>query len=61
MGTGCLSLQWTTHGEPLADFRPAPFRFRETDYMSDRKTAYTQSTLAKIRPAVRTAMRPWLV
>jgi hypothetical protein len=36
------------YGEPLAGFRPAPFRFREADYMSDPKSAYTHGTPAKI-------------
>lgn len=37
-----------TYGEALAGFRPAPFRFREADYMSDAKSAYTHGTPAKI-------------
>lgn len=37
-----------TYGEPLAGFRPAPFRFREVEHMSDPKTAYTHGTPAKI-------------
>lgn len=36
------------YGESLAGFRPAPFRFREVDYMADPKTAYTHGTPAKI-------------
>jgi hypothetical protein len=37
-----------TYGEPLAGFHPAPFRFREAEYMSDPKSAYTHGTPAKI-------------
>ncbi len=37
-----------TYNEPLAGFHPAPFRFREADYMSDPKSAYTHGTPAKI-------------
>lgn len=37
-----------TYGEPLAGFRPASFRLREADWMSDPKSAYTHGTPAKI-------------
>lgn len=36
------------YDEPLAGFRPAPFRFREAEYMTDSKSAYTHGTPAKI-------------
>ncbi len=36
------------HDEPLAGFRPAPFRFRDAAYMADPKSAYTHGTPAKI-------------
>jgi hypothetical protein len=37
-----------TYGEPLAGFRPAPFRFREADWMGDPKSLYTHGTPAKL-------------
>jgi hypothetical protein len=37
-----------TYDEPLAGFRPAPFRFREAGHMNDPKSSYTHGTPAKI-------------
>lgn len=36
------------HDEPLAGFRPAPFRFRDAEYMASPEKKYTHGTPAKI-------------